>query len=532
MRIARSRACTGTEQHDPLAHLTPVHAERRERTPRDATVVGEQTEQDVLGAEDASAERASLLVRHDERLTRGLAEPLEHVASVGLRYGRRSRDHSAVTPLERLTAEDERILRLEDETIAGHTCKIMIVDRPAGVMPLAAVRTRIAQRIARVPRCRQRVVSIQHGREVAPCWCDDEQFSVDGHVRPAALDHVVDRSELLALVGRLMAGRLDRNRPLWSIDVVDPLDDGLFALVWRIHHCIADGMTAMRWASTLLWDDSPADTDRAPSATGTGNARPARGGDLERFRDAVEHGARTAATLARELRPTSASSLLSAPAGTERTIAFARCSLDEMRAVGRGVDGATVNDVLLAVVAGGMRTWLISRGAPLHTIRLKVPVSMHNTAGVDAANRDSFLFVDVPLDGVDPVERLRTIRRETTARKERHDAQTLYSAFDAIGHVAPLGHAVTRLTMSPHVFAVNVSNVPGPRDVPTLLGVPVGELYSLAEIAPHHLLRVAAVSLAGSLFIGLTVDPRAVPDVTVLAAGIEASMAQLATGAG
>jgi hypothetical protein len=156
---------------------------------------------------------------------------------------------------------------------------------------------------------------------------------------------------------------------------------------------------------------------------------------------------------------------------------------------------------------------------------------MHAAPGADLANRDSFLFVDVPLADPDAAARLRAVHRETAARKQRHDAQTLYSVLDALGHVAPLGHAVTRLSMSPHVFAVNVSNVPGPRDPRALHGGRVHELYSLAEIAPHHALRVAAVSLAGSMFVGLNVDPDAVPDVDALASGIEASMAELAAAA-
>jgi hypothetical protein len=169
----------------------------------------------------------------------------------------------------------------------------------------------------------------------------------------------------------------------------------------------------------------------------------------------------------------------------------------------------------------------MSRGAPLHAIRLKVPVSMHNAPGPDRGTRDSFFFVDVPLAEADAVARLRAVHRETAARKDRHDAQALYSVFDTLGHLGPLGHAVTRVAMSPHVFGVNVSNVPGPREPRTVQGARVVELYSLAEVAPHHALRASAVSLAGSMFIGLNADPGAVPEVGVLASGIETSMAEL-----
>ena len=437
-------------------------------------------------------------------------------------------DDFRVTSLERLTTEDARILHLESATIAGHTCKVAILERVPGVTPTDAVRRRVAERLSRVPRCRQRVVPTP-GRRADPCWSDDEEFAVERHVRSVATDRVVSRRELLELVGQIMAGRLDRDRPLWSIDVVDALDDGRWALVWRIHHCMADGMTAMRWASDLLWDDQPAAVSTPPAASSTAPAPSSTGREPERRRRALEVTRRDAAAIAREVRPTEGRSPFAGPTGTRREVAFARWSLDEMRAIGQLCpDPATINDVLLAVVAGGIRTWLTARDAPLHTIRIKVPVSMHTAPGADhLGNRDSFLFVDVPLVDPDPLARLHAIHGETTERKERRDAQALYSVFDALDHVAPLGRAATRIAMSPHVFAVNVSNVPGPRRARTMHGGRVEELYSLAEIAPKHALRVSAVSLAAEMFVGLNVEPTVVADVGVLASGIEAAVAEL-----
>ncbi len=431
-----------------------------------------------------------------------------------------------MTPVEPLSAEDERILRLESETIAGHTCKVAILERVPGTDLTDVVRSRITERSVRVPRVRQCVVPAP-GPHGGLCWRDDDAFSVERHVRAAGDPaRAMTRAEFRAFVADRMAGRLDRDRPLWTIDVVDALDGGRCALVWRIHHCMADGMTAMHWASDLLWDDCAPEPGAGapPAAAGT---REASG----RLRHAVEVLEHSPGAFTRELRPGEKAAPFAAPVGRRRAVAFARAPLDEMHAAANSLGGATINDVLLTVVAGGIRSWLVAQGAPLHAIRLKVPVSMHAAPGADLANRDSFLFVDVPLADPDAAARLRAVHRETAARKQRHDAQTLYSVLDALGHVAPLGHAVTRLSMSPHVFAVNVSNVPGPRDPRALHGGRVHELYSLAEIAPHHALRVAAVSLAGSMFVGLNVDPDAVPDVDALASGIEASMAELAAAA-
>jgi diacylglycerol O-acyltransferase len=180
----------------------------------------------------------------------------------------------------------------------------------------------------------------------------------------------------------------------------------------------------------------------------------------------------------------------------------------------------TLNDVVLAVVAGGVRVWLRHRHGALQGIRAKVPVSLHGAGeGANVANRDSYFFVDLPVAEEDPVERVRAINRETRERKLNHDAETLYR----------LGSHpfLVRWAMNPHVFTFNISNVPGPRSDVYILGSRVREMYSLAEIAPRHGLRLAVISAAGSLFFGLCADHDAVPDLDILAQGIERSADEL-----
>jgi diacylglycerol O-acyltransferase len=429
-----------------------------------------------------------------------------------------------VSAPERLEAEDARILRLETPTIAGHTCKIGIVEPLAEGTPLAGMRDRIETRLHRVPRCRQRIVSLPP-RSKQLFWADDEAFSLDAHVRPAAGDTPMSRHELLDAIGAAMARRLDRGRPPWTLDVVDELEDGGWAFVWTVHHCMADGMTAMRWASELLWDDEPAAAEppKPPPASAVVEARWRRAAEL------AEHAPRT---MARELRPVEARSPFDGRIGTTRAAAFAHCRLEDLRHVEKAVgDGITVNDVLLAVVGGGIRRWLVDRHEGVHTARIKVPVSMHASApgGDRLGNRDSYMFVDVPLAEPDPLNRLRAVHRETSARKRSGDPQTLFAVFEILGRVPPLGRVATRLTMNPHEFSLNVSNVPGPREPQAVLGARVRELYSLAEVAPRHALRVSALSLAGSMFMGFNTDPVIVPAVDELAAGVEASVDELVT---
>jgi diacylglycerol O-acyltransferase len=423
-----------------------------------------------------------------------------------------------MTALEPLEPEDLRILRLESPTIAGHTCKVAIFDRVPHAPPLELLRDRVATRIARVPRCRQRLAALPDGGGLA--WRSDDIFSIERHVRTVAAPAPVSRRQLLDLVANVMMHRLDRDRPLWAVDVVEALEDGGWAFIWTVHHCIADGMTAMRWARDLFFDDVGLSERPVPP--------PAAGAVAPRWALA-EH---VPTAVARELTPRAPRSPFDGRAGAARAVAFAHCSLADMRRIEKAtVGGTTINDVLLAAVAGGIRRWLVDRGAPLHNIRVKVPVSMHGSESPGEAhgNRDSFIFVDVPLRESDPLVRLRAVRDETTQRKRRGDPQTMFAMFNALQRVPPLGRLVTRFTMSAHEFTLNVSNVPGPREPQAFSGAPLRELYSLAEIAPHHALRVSAVSLAGSMFVALNSDPEIVPEVDQLAAHIEASIAELSS---
>ena len=156
-----------------------------------------------------------------------------------------------------LTPEDIAILDAESSTIAGHTCKAIVVE---GEPPtLEQLRAHVACRLDRVPRCRQRL-------EVSPrpVWVDDPAFSIDDHVRMTPDDSPSEG--LPRAVARAMSGRLERNRALWDLEVVPRLDGGRWAIVWRVHHCMADGMTMMRWATDLFWDDEVSSSAAVPKA--------------------------------------------------------------------------------------------------------------------------------------------------------------------------------------------------------------------------------------------------------------------------
>ena len=369
-------------------------------------------------------------------------------------------------------------------------------------------------------------------------WLDDPTFDIERHV--TAVDDVAieGRAGLEQVVGRLMCERLDRTRPLWHLDVVPRLDEDSMALIWRLHHCLADGTTCMRIGELLLWDPTP---ETAEVVSNGWSPSPAPGA-LDLFARGLADQARRRArglssfarraprpgraplrrrVVSRELSRTAARTPLAGRVSARRAVAFASIPFAPAHAAGKAIDSAiTVNDVVLAVIAGGIRAWLGRGFGPEGGIRVKIPVSLHEPdEGPEVGNRDSYFFVDLPVAEPDVAQRVLTINRETARRKLDHDADMLYrlGAHPFVEHWA----------RSPRVFTFNVSNVRGPaRDV-YVLSSRVRELYSLAEVAQHHALRIAVISMSGRLFIGLCADPEAVREMDVLRDGIERAAADL-----
>jgi hypothetical protein len=199
--------------------------------------------------------------------------------------------------------------------------------------------------------------------------------------------------------------------------------------------------------------------------------------------------------------------------------------LERIRQIGHSA-GATVNDVVLAAVAGALRAWI----GPVDGVRVKVPVCLHNADG--DANRDSFLVVDLPLQQPDPVQRLRAVAAGTRQRKAARDAESVDHFFADLSHLSPrLERLAQAWASSPRVFTLNVSNVPGPRGERAVLDAPVVLLYSLAEVAHRHALRISVVSGMGRLTYGLCADPDAVGPIDPLAEAMKAELAALAAAA-
>lgn len=426
-----------------------------------------------------------------------------------------------------MSVEDARILALESGPIRGHTLKVLVLEGAPEALPVDELRADMSRRLTAERRWRQRLVPAS-GTPSGLAWQDDPEFDIARHVQTRqASARPVDDQELRRIVADIMGTPLDRGRPLWTLDVIPRLADGRSALVWKVHHCLADGMTTMRVGSQVLWMDEVPQARVIPlnrSAPPGSRAQVAAGMRLLRL-------AGYRGLLLREFRRVRDLSPLAGAVGSDRAVAFARCDLDELRALGKAVGPqVTVNDVLLSVVAGALRTWLRNRRLPITPMKVQVPVSMHpQLASADKnGNQDSFLFVSLPLSEPDPVARVRGVAKATRLRKNRHDARAIYALRQSLVHApAPMRRALQHIVQGPHEYSLNVSNVPGPAGPISVAGRRVEALYSLAEVAPHHGLRVAAISLEGSLFVGLCADPQLVPDIDELAVGIEASVDDL-----
>jgi diacylglycerol O-acyltransferase / wax synthase len=431
-----------------------------------------------------------------------------------------------------LAPEDRAILALESETVVGHTCKIVRLgpihpgrdpsgggalggggSTPAGDPGLGApgagapgveeLRARVAERIRLTPPLTRRLA----GTREAPGWQDDPSFDLRAHVTAAPVAGPVSLDGLRELVAELFAQRLPRERPLWRMDVV-ALDDGDSAIVWRIHHALADGAASVRYARALLWDDAP-----EPRASAHELAR-------AHAREQARRTGHLAGFLEREFA--GRRSPFDGTIGTRREIGLTTVSLPQLRAAGKTIAGATVNDAVLAVLTGGLRDWIHDHHGHLGAVRVRVPVSLHHE-GEDAANRDSYFSLSLPLSEPDVAVRLRTIHRRALARKRAGDAEEMEALMHELAGVSPrLRRFCQRVQGSPREFALCVSNVPGPRAPVCVLGAPVRTLHSIAEIGARHALRVSVISLAGGLCFGFCADPALIDGVQGMADAVHA----------
>ncbi|WP_448615711.1 WS/DGAT/MGAT family O-acyltransferase [Modestobacter sp. URMC 112] len=458
--------------------------------------------------------------------------------------------------VERLTALDASFLYLEDPDTPMHVGGVLVLECPAGVLDHDALVDLVRARLPLVPRYRQRVLEVP-GHLANPVWVDDPDFDVSYHVRRSALPRPGTEEQLLDLVARLTARPLDRHRPLWEMYLVEGLAGGRSAVVTKTHPALVDGMSAIDIGQVIL--DSSPDAEAA-TAPDTDDWRPRRApGSVALVWEAWEEYLRrptavleTARTAAGDVRATASrwvgvagglltaaartavrpapTSPLNAPIGRQRRVAVARAALDDIKVV-RKAHGGTVNDVLLTVVTGALREWLLSRGEPVvgsTSVRALVPVSVRGDD--EDVTTVSSLLLDLPVGEPNPRVRLARISyamRALTQSNQSVGADTL-SALS--GFAPPTLHALGARAasgLSRRLFNLVVTNVPGPQTPRYAGGARMVEVFPVVPLAKGQGLAIGLTSYDGTVFVGLNADRDSISDVHVLADLIEQEVAFL-----
>jgi diacylglycerol O-acyltransferase / wax synthase len=437
--------------------------------------------------------------------------------------------------MDRLSALDAGFWEFEDDHAALHIGAIAVFEGPPPTHAEIAAQYRVSLDLT--PRYRQKMRRSWLGLR-RPVWVDDPEFDLDYHLRRTALAAPGEKPELERLVGRLMTTHLDPSRPLWEAWVIEGLSGGEWALVFKLHHSLVDGVGGMALFTDLL-SATPGDeahrraarpaerSDWArPLATLVSTARHPR-----RVVRGVVAGVRGVVEYLPLLRPTAANSL-SGPLGAPRRYRTVTVDFADVARV-KAAFGGTVNDVALAMITAGFRDLLASRGEPLEprSVRSMVPVSLRSEAELhDAANRVTILLVDLPVEVLDPIAAYRAVTARTGAAKSSSEASTGHLSF-AMADLLP-APVVAR---SMHVFArlpqriitTVTTNVPGPRSTAYLLGRRMLALYPYVPIADRIRIGVAISSYDGALTFGVTCDRDSVPDADVLTAGMTAGLTEL-----
>lgn len=453
-------------------------------------------------------------------------------------------------PGDRLSALDASFLEVESPTAHMHVGWASVFAPPAkGPLPrFPQLRDHIAGRLDRAPRYRQKLATVPLGLS-SPVWVDDEEFDIARHVKHAR------SSRFGEVVDAAMSAPLDRERPLWEIWIADRLGDGSLGVVGKAHHCMVDGLAAVELAALLL-DPTPDPPPAAPDpwrpvprpgtpellASGI-RARagavleatmlPARlalsPGRLAGLPRATLRGARAVVDAARPATPEAA---LNAPISPGRHLACRSRPLDDLRQVKRSF-GTTVNDVLLAASAAGLRRYLRRLRKSPRRLKTMVPVSVRDGEGGGLGNRISFVFVDLPCDEPDPVRRLRDVHRAMSERKQAGEADGADGVLRALEYAPhPVQTALSRLVASPVAFNLTVSNIPGPREALYMRGCKLEEAYPVVPIADRHGVSIGMTTIGDSAFFGVYADRASVPEADTLAEGIDRAVQELVELAG
>ncbi len=457
---------------------------------------------------------------------------------------------------DRMSPLDSSFLHMEDDVSHMHIGSIGIFEGPSpGHDRVVAM---VEGKLPLVPRYRQvvRTVPLDLGR---PVWSDDPHFNIEYHIRHTALPAPGGEGELRRLVGRVMSQRLDRGKPLWEIWVVEGLEHDRWAMVSKTHHCMVDGVSGTDLLSVIMdhapdvaptppvpWEPEPSTSRQQLAATAVLDMVRSPYEQLRAVRSAtrvprqalgqlgdVAAGIRSMAGLVRRTPP----STLNGPIGPHRRYEWASTSIDDIKAVRKGV-GGTFNDVVLTAITRGFRDLLLSRGESVdRVVRTLVPVSVRSRDVSGRAvgdgtyeNKVSAMFASLPVGLEDPAERLAAISTQMDGLKESRQAVAGEALTSLSGFAPPVLLAVgTRAAARAPQRNINTvtTNVPGPQVPLYAAGRRMLKAYPYVPLAGSVRVGVSIFSYDGQVNFGITGDYDSAPDIAVLGRGIEQGMDEL-----
>ncbi|WP_020577254.1 WS/DGAT/MGAT family O-acyltransferase [Actinopolymorpha alba] len=456
---------------------------------------------------------------------------------------------------DRLSAVDLSFLYLEEPTTPMHVGSVGLFETPAGGFGFEMLLALVRERLAYVPRYRQRIRWVP-GNLANPVWVDDEDFDLTYHVRRSAVPRPGTPDRLRELVARIMSRPLDRSRPLWEMYLVEGLEEGRFALLSKTHQAVIDGITAVDIGQVVLdgtahTPDAPADNwapapepsslellagalvdvvhrpgDLLDAALRTVSDLPVAGGRLARGVGTAVGGVVTAMRTAARPAP---GSPLNVPIGAQRRFATVDTRLDDYREV-RARHGGDINDVVLATIAGALRSWLFTRGVRVSSttsVRALVPMSVLTGEG---QSRVAEYVVDLPVGEPSPAMRLHQVSYAMKAHQETGRAVRARALAGMAGFAPPTLHALgarVASSLSRRIFNLVVTNVPGPQTPLYVGGAPMLTTYPVVPLAKGQALAIGLTSYNGTVCFGLNADRDAMSDLDVLAQCIPDALAEL-----
>jgi diacylglycerol O-acyltransferase len=461
----------------------------------------------------------------------------------------------------RLSAPDAAFFHQENTSTPMYVGTLSILRKPRNGLSYEFLLETVEHRLPQIPRYRQKVREVTLGL-ARPVWIDDRDFDITYHIRRSALPSPGSDAQLHELIGRLGARPLDKSRPLWEMYLIEGLAKNRIAIYTKTHQALVNGMTALEIGHVIadrtqkapefgedIWVPArePSGRQLLLGAVGEWITRPAE--QIGAVRSAVagvatnggqllEVGRRLVDVARTVARGTAPSSPLNTTVSRNRRFTVATGRLEDYRLVRARYD-CDVNDVVLAVVAGALRNWLISRGEPVTsttTVRAMAPLSVYPDADLDmtgpgqAISEVSPFLVDLPVGEANSVVRLSQIAHATESYPTAASLVDARTIVTLSGFAPPTLHAMgirVASSFSARLFNLLITNVPGAQRQMYIAGTKLLETYAVPPLLSNQVLAIGVTSYNGMLYFGINADRDAMSDVDVLPGLLRESLDEL-----